>query len=139
MGCRVFGVVWVLGVCREVYGTIGVKRKGTPTWDNMYQLLVSIVPCFVPAHRIYHIMDINKVSSLYIYLRDKYGTDSVKLLRFWEVTVKKMVDYRNHRRFTFICIKARIIQLVVGSGTPSKHVKVITSSTKLKNNFFMKE
>ena len=31
------GVFLVLGVCREVYGTIGVRREGTPTWDNNYQ------------------------------------------------------------------------------------------------------
>ena len=39
-------------------------------------------------------MDTNKVSNLFSYLRDKYGEDSVRLLRFWEFTVKKMADQR---------------------------------------------
>ena len=39
-------------------------------------------------------MDINKVTNLLSYIRDKYREDSVKLLRFWEFTVKKMGDHR---------------------------------------------
>ena len=50
-------------------------------------------------------MDSNKVSNLFSYLKDKYGEDSVRLLRMWEFTVKKMMDNRNHRRFTLRCIK----------------------------------
>ena len=38
-------------------------------------------------------MDTNKDSNLFKYLRDKYGQDSVKLLRNWEFIVKKMADY----------------------------------------------
>ena len=30
-----FGVFWVLGVCREVYGMKGVKREGTTTWEYL--------------------------------------------------------------------------------------------------------
>ena len=30
-------------------------------------------------------------------VKDKYAEESVRLLRFWEFTIKKMVDYRNHR------------------------------------------
>ena len=52
-------------------------------------------------------MDTNKGSNLVKYLKDKYGEDSVKLLRNWEFIVK-MADYRNHRCFTLRCIKVRI-------------------------------
>ena len=41
-------------------------------------------------------------------LRTKYGEESVNSIRKWEITVKKMADYRNHRRFTLRCIKASI-------------------------------
>ena len=50
----------------------------------------------------------NKDSNLISYLRTKYGEDCVRLLRKWEITVKKMADYRNHRRFMLKCIKASI-------------------------------
>ena len=30
------------------------------------------------------------------------------MLRKWEITIKKMVDYRNHRRFMLKCIKSGI-------------------------------
>ena len=49
-------------------------------------------------------MDKNKVSNLFSYLKDKYGEDSVRLLRIREFTVKKMLDSSNHRRFTLKCI-----------------------------------
>ena len=50
----------------------------------------------------------NKDSNLISYLRTKYGEDCVRLLRKWEITVNKIKDYRNHRRFTLKCIKASI-------------------------------
>ena len=50
----------------------------------------------------------NKDSNLISDLRDKYGEISVSLFRKWENTTKKMVDYRNHRRFMLKCIKASI-------------------------------
>ena len=50
-------------------------------------------------------MNTNKVSNLFSYLRNKYGGESVRLLRNWEIVVKKMVEYTNHRRFTLRCIK----------------------------------
>ena len=54
-------------------------------------------------------MDTNKVYNLFKYFKDKYREESVKLLRFWEFTVKKMADHRNHRRFMLRCIKVRVI------------------------------
>ena len=50
----------------------------------------------------------DKDSSLINDLRTKYGEEGVRLFRKWEIIVKKMVDYRNHRRFTLKCIKASI-------------------------------
>ena len=58
--------------------------------------------------RRYHNMDAKKVSNLFKYLKDKYGEESVRLLRFWEFAVKKMADHGNHRRFTLRCIKVRV-------------------------------
>ena len=53
-------------------------------------------------------MDSNKDSNSFGYLQDKYGEESVRLLRLWEFTVKKMVDHRNHTRFTLRHIKVGI-------------------------------
>ena len=57
--------------------------------------------------RSYYNMNTNKVSNLFKYLKDKYGEENVRLPRFWEFTVKKMADHRNHRRFMLRCIKVR--------------------------------
>ena len=53
-------------------------------------------------------MDTSKVSNIFKYLKDKYGEGSVGLVRKWENTIKKMADFRNHRCFTFRCIKVRL-------------------------------
>ena len=53
-------------------------------------------------------MDTNKDSNLFSYLRTKYVEDRARLLRKCKITIKKMADYRNHRRFTLKCIKASI-------------------------------
>ena len=53
-------------------------------------------------------MDTNKARSIFKYLKGKYGEDSVKQLRNWEVLVRKMADFGNHRYFAFKCIKVRI-------------------------------
>ena len=59
-------------------------------------------------YQILFIMYTDKDSNLISDLRTKYGEESVGPIRKWEITVKKMVDYRNHRRFTLRCIKASI-------------------------------
>ena len=53
-------------------------------------------------------MDSNKDSNLFSYIRNKYGDECVTLFRKLEITIKKMADYRNHRRFTLKCIKASV-------------------------------
>ena len=50
----------------------------------------------------------DKDSNLISDLRSKYGEDSVRAFRKWEIITKKMADYRNHRRFMLKCIKASI-------------------------------
>ena len=50
----------------------------------------------------------DKDSNLIRDLRTKYGEDSVRSFREWEIIIKKMADYRNHRRFMLKCIKASI-------------------------------
>ena len=50
----------------------------------------------------------DKDSKLISDLRTKYGEDSVRTFRRWEIIIKKMADYRNHRRFMLKCIKASI-------------------------------
>ena len=50
----------------------------------------------------------DKDSNLISELRNKYGENSVRTFRKWEIITKKMADYRNHRRFTLKCIKASI-------------------------------
>ena len=55
----------------------------------------------------YTIKDVNLIS----YLSTRYGEDCVRLLRKWEITLKKMADYRNHRRFTLKHIKAGITRV----------------------------
>ena len=61
--------------------------------------------------------DCNLISDL----RTKYGEESVRLFRKWEIIVKKMVDYRNHRRFTIKCIKASITPVSCKLKNPLLH------------------
>ena len=81
----------------------------------------------------------NKDSNLISELRTKYGENSIRIFRNWEITTKKMADYRNHRRFTLRCIKASItpVSCKLKALPLSDLVKFIKSSTKLKNNSFM--
>ena len=65
-------------------------------------------------------MDINKISNLFSYLKEKYGEDSVRLLRLWEFTIKKMADNRNHGRFTLRCIEAGITSVSCKTRNPLK-------------------
>ena len=81
----------------------------------------------------------DKDSNLISDIRNKYGENSVRLFRKWEITTKKMADYRNHRRFMLKCIKASITPVSCKLKAPLHldQIKVIKSYTKLKNNSFM--
>ena len=50
----------------------------------------------------------DKDSNLISDIRNKYGENSVRFFRKWEIITKKMADYGNHRRFMLKCIKASI-------------------------------
>ena len=65
----------------------------------------------------------DKDSNLISDLRTKYGEESVKTFRKWEITVKKMVDFRNHRWFTLKCIKASITSVSCKLKKPLKSRK----------------
>ena len=81
----------------------------------------------------------NKDSNLISDLRNKYGENSVRTFRKWEIIAKKMADYRNHMRFTLKCIKASITPVSCKLKMPPyfRSSKFIKSSTKQKNNSFM--
>ena len=63
----------------------------------------------------------DKDSNLISDLRTKYGKESVRLFRKWEIIVKKMADYRNHRRVTIKCIKASITPVSCKLKNPLLH------------------
>ena len=81
----------------------------------------------------------DKDSKLISDLRTKYGEESVRTFRKWEITVKTMVVFRNHRRFMLKCIKASITPVSCKLKNPLNQEKVITSSKKQKNSYCMKE
>ena len=85
-------------------------------------------------------MNTNNVSNLFKYLNDKYGKKGVGLLRFVEFTVKKMVDYRNHRRFMLSYIKVRVtpVSCRVRNPLQVKTAKSYEIIQKLKNNCCIK-
>ena len=62
-------------------------------------------------------------SNLISDLKPKYGEESVRSLRKWEITIKKMAPYRNHRRFTIRCIKASITPVSCKLKNPLKSKK----------------
>ena len=65
----------------------------------------------------------DKDSNLISDLRTKYGEDSVRSFRKWEIIIKKMADYRNHRRFMLKCIKAGITPVSCKLKNPLKSRK----------------
>ena len=77
----------------------------------------------------------DKDSNLISDLRTKYGEESVRFIRKWEIIVKKMADYRNHRRFTLKCIKASITPVSCKLKNPlsyksSRSYQIIHKATK---------
>ena len=74
-------------------------------------------------YQILFLMYTDKDSNLISDLRTKYGEESVRSIRKWEITIKKMVDDRNHRRFTLRCIKASITPVSCKLKNPLKTEK----------------
>ena len=65
----------------------------------------------------------DKDSNLISDLRTKYGEESVRSFRKWEIIIKKMADYGNHRRFMLKCIKASITPISCKLKNPLKSKK----------------
>ena len=74
--------------------------KACHDFNNVFTLFTAVLVLFM--------MYTNKDSNLISDLRNKYGENSVRTFRKWEIITKKMADYRNHRRFMLKCIKASI-------------------------------
>ena len=74
--------------------------KACHDFNNGFTLFTAVPVLFI--------MYTNKDSNLISELKTKYGENSVRSFRKWEIITKKMADYRNHRRFTLRCIKASI-------------------------------
>ena len=82
---------------------------------QMCVLNIKVLPDFIP--HVYK--DSNVISDL----RNKYGEESVKSIRKWEIIVKKVADYRNHRRFMLRYIKASITPVSCKLKNPLKSKK----------------
>ena len=75
-------------------------KKACHDFINGFTLFTAVPVLFI--------MYTNKDSNLISELKTKYGENSVRSFRKWEIITKKMADYRNHRQFTLRCIKASI-------------------------------
>ena len=51
----------------------------------------------------------NRKRTIPLYIHEEYSQESVKLWQKWERSEKKMADFKNHRRFTLICLDSNII------------------------------
>ena len=74
-------------------------------------------------YQILFLMYTDKDSNLISDLRTKYGEESVRSIRKWEITIKKMADYRNHKRAMLRCIKASITPVSCKLKNPLKTKK----------------
>ena len=54
-------------------------------------------------------MDItNRMRNLHSIIENEFGRESVTIFRKWEHHVKKLANFKNHRRFTLRCLSQRI-------------------------------
>ena len=51
----------------------------------------------------------NRKRNIHQCIRQEYGQENVKTFRKWERTEKKMVDFKNHRKFLLRCLDSNII------------------------------
>ena len=61
--------------------------------------------------------------NLHQHLNEEFGEESVFLLQQWEKYEKKMADIRNHRRFSFKCLKFDVIPVSIRLKTNVKTTK----------------
>ena len=75
----------------------------------------------------------NRKRSIHQYIRQEYSKDNVKIFRKLERTEKKMVDFKNHRRFLLRCLDNNIIpvslKLKSNLKTP-KAIKIIRKTER---------
>ena len=50
----------------------------------------------------------NRMRNLYSIIEKEFGRASVAIFRDWEQHVKKLADFKNHRRFTLRCLSQKI-------------------------------
>ena len=60
-------------------------------------------------------------------LEKEFGRESVAILRDWEHHVKKLANFKNHRRFTLRCISQKItpVSLKLKRNIPTKRGREI--------------
>ena len=65
--------------------------------------------------------------NLHNILENEFGRESVAILRDWEHHVKKLADFKNHRRFTLRCISEKItpVSLKLKGNIPTKRGREI--------------
>ena len=58
-------------------------------------------------------MRLNRMRSIHMHIRRKYGEENVKIFWQWEKIENKMADFSNHQRFTLRCLKEDIIPVSI--------------------------
>ena len=52
--------------------------------------------------------NLNRMRNLHNLIETEFGRESVAIFRDWEQHVKKLADFKNHRRFTLRCLSQKI-------------------------------
>ena len=52
--------------------------------------------------------NLNRMRNLHSIIEKEFGRESVAIFRDWEHHVKKLADFKNHRRFTLRCLSQKI-------------------------------
>ena len=55
--------------------------------------------------------NLNRMRNLHNIIEKEFGRESVAIFRDWEQHVKKLANFKNHRRFTLRCLSQRSPQL----------------------------
>ena len=63
--------------------------------------------------------------NIHVHIISGYGKESVKILRWWEKLEMKMVDFKNHRRFSLRCLSKGITPVSVKLKSNAKTPKCI--------------
>ena len=52
--------------------------------------------------------NLNRMRNIHNIIEKELGRESVAIFRDWEQHVKKLADFKNHRRFTLRCLSQKI-------------------------------